>query len=313
MTTSEIKQFLLAKRVLLTAVVAGALAFRAVAEQAKPAAVPPVSTGTAVWRNIDPDHHLGGRMAAPGYLLGKVVMVDYRDYVTRESVKELPRVQELWQAYKSKPFVLLGSHNGTGQDGKARKVAARLNLTFPVYAGALFLPLEGRIWQGGHGIYVIDAAGRVVYNGVDFHRASEVVVTSLTDERAPRSVEQLRRFIDYELKNLPGRALVNLFKLKKESKVDFLSYDEDFRRLSTNRDVVAVARLGEASRKAKEFVPRSKGRAIAAADRIKGLIARYTDLKKSANPQVAQEAKNNLADLIWTEATLRAYSKGTGK
>lgn len=310
MTTGGIKQFLLAA---LTAVVSGSLAFRAVAEPEKPAAVPSAPAGAAVWRNVDPDHHLGGRMAAPGYLLGKVVMVDYRDYVTRESVKDLPRVQELWQAYKSKPFVLLGSHNGKDNTGKAKKVVTRLGLTFPVYAGALFLPLDGRIWPEGHGIYVIDAAGRVVYNGVDFHRASEVVVTAITDERAPRSIDQLRRFIDYELRNLPGRALVNLFKLKKESKVDFLSYDDDFRRLSTNRDVVAVARLGEASRKAKEFVPRSRGRAIAAADRIKGLIARYTGLRKSANPQVAQEAKSNLADLIWTEATLRAYSKGKGK
>ena len=268
----------------------------------------------AEWANVDPAHHLGGRPASSGYLRGKVVMVDYRDYVTRESVGELPKMQDIWRAYKSKAFVLLGSHNGVGNSEKAKKVVKRLGLTFPVYDGAIYAPISNRVWKTGHGIYVVDAAGKVVYNGSDLHRASEVLVSALSSEANPLTVEQLKALIDFELKYLPSQALINLLKLKKNFRIDFAPYHETFLRLSKDPDVVKCAKLCESARRAKEFVPKTAGRAIAAADKAHSLVLRYEFLKKSENPLVVQEAKNALAELLWTEATLRSsFKKGDGK
>ena len=65
---------------------------------------------SVAWRNIDADHHLAGRKASEGYLQGKVVLVDRWGLGCPPCRKLLPRVEEIWRSFRSKPFVVLGGH-----------------------------------------------------------------------------------------------------------------------------------------------------------------------------------------------------------
>ena len=47
------------------------------------------------WENIDPTHHLAGRMASAGYLRGKVVLLDCRDYGDKSGVDAMRRLEEV--------------------------------------------------------------------------------------------------------------------------------------------------------------------------------------------------------------------------
>ena len=107
-----------------------AAAFFAAASLAAPE-VKPVE-----WENVDPAHHLAGRMASAGYLRGKVVCLDYRDYGDKSGVDGMRRLEEVWQTFKMKPFVLIGSHRGTAGAEKIKRIADGLKLTFPIYKEA---------------------------------------------------------------------------------------------------------------------------------------------------------------------------------
>ena len=85
------------------------------------------------WENVDPAHYLAGRMASAGYLRGKVVLLDYRDYGDKSGVDAMRRLEEIWQTFKMKPFVLIGSHRGTAGAEKIKRIAEGLKLTFPIY------------------------------------------------------------------------------------------------------------------------------------------------------------------------------------
>ena len=77
------------------------------------------------WENIDPAHHLAGRMASAGYLRGKVVLLDYRDYGDKSGVDAMRRLEDVWQTFKMKPFVLIGSHRGTATAEKIKRIHNR--------------------------------------------------------------------------------------------------------------------------------------------------------------------------------------------
>ena len=47
-------------------------------------------------------------MASEGYLCGKVVLVDRWGFRCPPCRALLPRVEEIWQSFKTKPFVVLG-------------------------------------------------------------------------------------------------------------------------------------------------------------------------------------------------------------
>ena len=95
-----------------------------------------VAADPVEWENIDPAHYLAGRMASAGYLRGKVVCLDYRDYGDKSGVAAMRRMEEVWQTFKMKPFVLLGSHRGTADAEKIKRIAEGLKLTFPIYKEA---------------------------------------------------------------------------------------------------------------------------------------------------------------------------------
>jgi thiol-disulfide isomerase/thioredoxin len=86
----------------------------------------------------------------------------------------LPAMQKLWNANKSKPFVLVGAHC---QGHKPDEVMALVNankLTYPIYdwAGLADAPSSG---GGLPFMYVVDHRGKVVYSGRSHEEAEAAV------------------------------------------------------------------------------------------------------------------------------------------
>ena len=110
---------------------------------------------------------------------GKIVMVYVFSESNEDSVALLPRIESVWSAYKSKPFVVIGSHRG-GKSAKVASIIKKSKVTFSVYEDA------GRTQEPGAGgrypiVYVVDDTGRMIYRGRSDLEATEAVVTAIPD------------------------------------------------------------------------------------------------------------------------------------
>ena len=163
--------------------------------------------GAVGWRNLDADHHICGRKASEGYLKGKVVLVDRWGAKCPPCRAMLPQVEQIWQSFKTKQFVVLGGHcRGWGSPDEVKRVAEGAGVTYPVYEDAGLAEGEPQ-FDGIPFLYVVDETGRVVYKGRNERNATQAIVTALTDMDAPRDVRQWKRFLDFEIAELPGRGL----------------------------------------------------------------------------------------------------------
>lgn len=237
------------------------------------------------WGNIDEDHYVAGRRCSAGYLRGKVAMV-CRD-------PELaPRLEEIWTSFKTKPFILIGSYEQAPKD-----------VSFPIYNGVHLVdkPIA-------EPIFVVDETRAVRYRGKDERRATEVLVTLLTDMEAPKTDKQWRKFLDYEFAELPGRAYLRYEAYRKAFPKSAKDYEPRFDELARIPDVKALAELVKFSKSVKDLRAVSPKKAEMIKPRLIGkidsAISRYASLKESENPLVVQEAKNSLADLAWAKAGL---------
>lgn len=260
--------------------------------------------GDVGWRNLDNEHHLAGRKASAGYLQGKVVLV------CRWSVADgalLARLEDVWDGFKAKQFVLLGSPNAAGEaDAKdAREAVAAAKVTFPVYADAGITNREPRV-AGGLTIYVVDETGLVVYRGKDERMATQAVVQTLTDMESPKNADQWRKMIDYELENLPAHAYNRLIDFKKRFPKEARDYAARQKKLAALPNVKDVATLVAFAKRAKDapvFGPREKAKARKYQSLVNGTLEKCAPLKEVSDPRLQQEAKNSLADLKWIQAT----------
>ena len=259
------------------------------------------------WRNVDSGHYLAGRKASEGYLQGKVVLVDRWGLGCPPCRKLLPRVEEIWKSFRTKPFVVLGGHcAGWGDEEGVRKLAKDLGLTYSIYEDA-GLGVGEPQFSGIPFLYVVDETGKVVYMGHDERTATQVVVTALTDLESPKNLEQWKRFLDFELETLPGRAYLRLKEFKKKFPAEAKEYAEKERALMAVPEVKKLADFVEFAKKAKdmrEFGAKKKVQKQKYEKLVKDAISgtKYNSLLESKDPRVVQEAKNSLADLKWTAA-----------
>ena len=276
------------------------------------------------WNGLVEDGHLAGRPASAGYLRGKVVLVDSRDYGARgvEIGAHLERMGDIWRSYKSKQFVLLGNHLGESMM-KAESVAKAAGVSYPVYTNVVIDVRSVRMPKGTNTVAqtattndfiiaattnkfcVIDAAGNVRYVGGDDRKATELVVLALTDEQVPPDAETYRKLLDYELVNLPGKALVRFEEFRKRFPEAAWDYQAAAEALKTREECVRLAKLEAFSRQAKDYNPKVKKGKRITRTAIEAKIATFKDLKESDDPMVVQEAKNCLADLVWAAAAMR--------
>lgn len=259
------------------------------------------------WRNLDDAHRLGGRLASEGYLCGKVVLVDRWGFRCPPCRALLPRVEEIWQSFKTKPFVVLGGHcRGWGSADEVKRLIGQNGLTYPIYEDA-GLAKDEPAFDAIPFLYVVDETGKVVYQGHSERDATQAVVMALTDMESPRSVEQLKRFLDFELENLPGRAYLRANEFRKTHPQEAKAYFLKFRELVSIPHVKELSELVTLARQTKDapaFGAKEQAkRAVFKAD-LKKKLAKYAFLTDSADPRVAQEAKNSLADIKWALAAL---------
>lgn len=131
------------------------------------------------WKGLEPENWYCGRKLTERALDGKIVMVYVFSESNEDSVALLPRIESVWSAYKSKPFVVIGSHRG-GKSAKVASIIKKSKVTFSVYEDA------GRTQEPGAGgrypiVYVVDDTGRMIYRGRSDLEATEAVVKAIPD------------------------------------------------------------------------------------------------------------------------------------
>lgn len=263
------------------------------------------SAGAVGWRNIDAAHHLGGRKATAGYLQGKVVLVCRWNATNATSRALLPRIEQLWASFKTKQFVVLG---GPVVDGcsaeEVRKFVAARRLTFPIYEEAGAVSGVPR-FEGEPFLYVVDETGKLVYFGSDDRNATQAFVSALTDQDAPKGVNQWVHYLDYELENLPGHAYLRLREFNRQHPDAAKAYLEKGKALVAMANIKPLADLIEFAKRAKDVPDFSKNanKQRTYETLVKTVLQDCAPLKNLPDPRMAQEAKNALADLKWVQAT----------
>ena len=139
----------------------------------------PVVDLSKPWKGLEPENWYCGKKLAESSFDGKIVMVYVFSESSEDSVALLPRIENVWSAYKSKPFVVIGSHRG-GKSAKVANLIRKSKVTFPVYEDA------GRTKEPGAGgrypiVYVVDDSGKMIYRGRSDLDATEAVVTAIPD------------------------------------------------------------------------------------------------------------------------------------
>ena len=147
-------------------------------ETAKSAEPPkPVVDLSKPWKGLEPENWYCGKKLDESSFDGKIVMVYVFSESDEDSVALLPRIENVWSAYKTKPLVVLGSHRG-GKSAKAENLIKKAKVTFPVYEGA------GRTQEPSAGgrypiVYVVNDTGRMIYRGRSDLEATEAIVTAI--------------------------------------------------------------------------------------------------------------------------------------
>jgi hypothetical protein len=267
------------------------------------------------WMNVVPDSRVGGRMASCGYLKGKVVLLDVRDYSENAEAAMMKQIQDVWAAYKSKQFVALGSHVGSsGSKEAAGNLIKSLHLTYSIYSDVAVKNDEGALEDLQRGVYVFDSTGKRLYFGKDPRQAMGIVGSAIFAESIPSSTAGWKAVLDYEIANLPGQAYLRirdlknhkdvLKKLSKEYPADVKRYAATWREYGENSEVKKLAKLVETTRLIKDRDKNSRASKRLSAATLENLIKQYSVLTQSENPLIAQEAKNSLADLKFVKAEL---------
>lgn len=139
-----------------------------------------VTASAAEWRNLDDAHHYSGPKVTAESLVGKVVMVDEWGVNCPPCRALLPRMEEIWTSFRSKPFVLLGSHRQGNRPDEVKALVKANKLTYPIYDACGLA--EGEPANGGAipFIYVLNHRGKVVYSGRSEREATQAVVEAIT-------------------------------------------------------------------------------------------------------------------------------------
>ncbi len=116
-----------------------------------------------VWNGLTDENYYSGPKLTSKDLAGKVVLVEQWGVNCGPCLASLPHMEKVWETYKSKPFILLGSHLQGRDAARVQALVKQNKLTYPIYQGA---GLKGGPWPSGipH-MYVVNHRGKIVYDG----------------------------------------------------------------------------------------------------------------------------------------------------
>ncbi len=132
------------------------------------------------WKNLTDKAWISGEKYTEADLYGRVVCVFYWNPSFNSIEGVLPRVEELWQAYKSKPCVFVSSVSGDKEEVK--KLIKQFKITFPVYAG---LDTADATSGTTFGFLVLNQRGKVLYGNASDRAATEALVNALGEVGKP--------------------------------------------------------------------------------------------------------------------------------
>lgn len=138
------------------------------------AALSVLSLEAATWKGLSDSNCYSGPKIKDADLAGKVVLVDLWGVNCPPCRALLPSMQKLWDANKSKPFMLIGSHCQGRNPGKVKELVDKNKLTYPIYEGAGLVNAPS---SGGKipFMYVVDHRGNVVYSGRSHEEAEAAI------------------------------------------------------------------------------------------------------------------------------------------
>lgn len=229
-------------------------------------------TAAAVeWKGLGDNNYYSGPKVTADELAGKVVLVDCWGVNCGPCRALLPKMEQVWQSFRSKPFVLLGSHRQGRQPDKVAELVKANKLTYPQYDGAGLASGEPS-FRGIPFLYVVNHRGKIVYSGSSEKSAIEAVVNALGEVGAPPTL-------------LPGVILTKKSPYKSLEK-----------QLVLGKPVANVIRKLEGDVKkasSKVATPVQKAAAAEAEEILKAIETAKTELKeeievqKKANPEQA--------------------------
>ena len=259
----------------------------------------------AAWRNFDDAAYYSGPKLKEADLAGKVVLVDCWGVHCPPCRALLPRMEEVWKAFKSKPFLLVGSHCQGRQDAKVKELVEANKLTYPIYER--FGLAEGE--PGHKGIpflYVVNHRGKVVYSGHDDRAATEAVVTAIGEIGAPDTLYggvSLVRFkglkkklclgqsIKSEVKKLQDAAKGKNAATAEEAKAILAAIDEAKARTKDEIDSIKATKPDEAVKLIKLFCTTFPDDAAEYKAALPELQKAAAEAKKAAKAAKAAKAK----------------------
>lgn len=230
------------------------------------------------WMNLDDAHRVAGRKLSNGYMRGKVVLVCNDQHLA-------PRMEDVWESFKTKAFVLLGTFPSKVED-----------CTFPIYSDSGLAGASGKF-----PLYVVDETGHFYYRGENDHNAIQAVVMALGDTESPKNFKQFKKFLDWEIAETPGAAINRFVDFRKRFPEELRGYSEKERALNSLPDAKRIAELVAYSKKAKDFrefdPSKAQSQKNTFENKLKNALEKYAPLRNSEDPRIAQEAKNSLADI----------------
>lgn len=257
----------------------------------------------AAWKGLDEASWYSGPKLTEADLAGKVVLVDEWGVNCPPCRALLPRMEEIWKSFRTKPFVLVGSHRqGMNKDAVMALVKAN-KLTYPIYERA---GIEGEPSNGG-GIpflYVINHRGRVVYSGRSDRDATQALVEAITAVGLPpdlipgvdlvkykmlknkfklgSNLKSIVKTLEKDIKDAEKKSATKAAKEKAEEARSILAALKDGKRdLETEIENLCRTKPAEAYKLINLFVKTFPEEAAAYKDRIEELKARLAEMKKA--------------------------------
>ena len=122
------------------------------------------------WKGLTDANWYSGPKITEADLAGKVVMVDKWGVNCPPCRALLPKMQDVWQSFKNKNFILLGSHCQGRSEAQVKELVKTNKLTFPIYDRAGLAEGEPSA-RGIPFLYVVNHRGKVVYSGHNHNMA----------------------------------------------------------------------------------------------------------------------------------------------
>lgn len=224
------------------------------------------------WRGLGEESYYAGPKITSADLAGKVVLVDMWGYMCPPCKALLPRMEQLWQSFKSKPFMLLGAHCQGRKPEEVLALVKANKLTYPIYERAGLAVDEPSCKGAIPFLYVVNHRGKVVYSGRSDREATEAVVNALGQIGGPASLlgtvtlAKKSPYKSLEKQLVLGKPLANVIK----------KLQGDIKRASAK----AASPAQKASAEDAEKI-------LAAIDEAKGEIKEEISYQKSADPETA--------------------------